>query len=191
MNLIFIRHGEAKQEEPFGLTKKGFAQAKAVAKRLESVNVTKTYTSDLRRAVETQREYFKIKNIPNNKTEKLREIYRNIIGGPVREGTPIDRAEKDKKRAEEIFEEIVKNGEDKDNIVVFCHGNIIRFFLAKALNLKPANLWENIVINNASISVLEVSNKGYRIKVLNNIEHLEDEKNKVYNEKAKSLMFVE
>lgn len=191
MNLIFVRHGEAEQEEPRGLTEKGLKQAKAVAKKLSSLDISKTYSSDLKRAVETHQEYLKLKSLPNIKTDKLREIYRKIIGGPVREGTPADRERKDKKRASEVFEEIVKDNKDSDNIAIFCHGNIIRFFLAKALNLNDTNLWENIVINNASISVLEANDKGYRIKTLNNIEHLEEEKNKIFNEKAKSLMFLE
>ena len=175
MKIFFVRHGEADSKiEGAPLTEKGFLEAKAVAKELLKYNFDKVYYSDLKRAKQTAEEYLRLNlGIDSFEDSRLREIYRVLIGGPIKEGTSLDRESNDRKRADEIFNELIKERRD---MVVFCHGNIIRYFLNKVLKSKD-NLWESMIINNGSISILESNKSGLKIKEINFYDHL-DMKNK-------------
>ncbi|MCF7866875.1 histidine phosphatase family protein [Candidatus Woesearchaeota archaeon] len=192
MNIILLRHGNSiKKDGDTVLSEKGINQAKLLAKRLASVKITKTYSSNYTRALQTYEEFKKIKpDIPHIISEDLREIYRTIIGGPKREGTTPERAKKDRKRIEHAFNDITQNDES-DVIAVFCHGNVIRYFLSKILKPEDkTDLWENLIINEASISILEVNNESLKIKTINDIEHLsEEEIVDLFENKSKSLLY--
>jgi len=192
MNILLVRHGNSiKKDEDTVLSEKGIKQAKLLAKRLAKIKITKTYSSDYTRALQTYEEFKKINpDVPHIISKDLREIYRTIIGGPERKGTPSKRAKKDLKRINTAFKEITQNDESAV-IAVFCHGNVIRYFLSRVLNSKTkTNLWENIIINDASISILEVNNESLKIKTINDIEHLsEKEIVNLFENKSKSLQY--
>ena len=103
MILILIRHGEAEGEGDSHLSKIGMGQAKAVAKKLSKLPITKAYSSNYNRALETFAEYHKLKpDVPLVVNSDLKEIYRLIVGGPIKEGTRKNRVEEDILRAEKI-----------------------------------------------------------------------------------------
>jgi len=92
MKIFLVRHGEANPErEGVPLTEKGILEAKAVAKKLKKYNFEKVYSSNLLRAKQTCEEF--TKNYLED--SRLREIYRVLIGGPIKEGTSKDREIKD------------------------------------------------------------------------------------------------
>ena len=192
MNILLVRHGNSiKKDGDAVLSEKGIKQAELLAKRLAKIKITKIYSSDYTRALQTYEEFKKINpDVPYIISKDLREIYRTIIGGPEREGTPSERAKKDMKRMNNAFNEITQNDESAV-IAVFCHGNVIRYFLSKVLNSKAKNnLWENLIINDASISILEVSGELLKIKTINDIEHLsEEEIVDLFENKSKSLQY--
>jgi len=175
--ILLLRHGEAKKiGEDTILTEKGNNEAKALAKKLQEITINKIYVSDLTRAQETMQHYLNgIKEKPEVvTTEKLREIYRVLVGGPERVGTPKDRKEKDKQRADEIYEKLLK---EKGNIAVFAHGNIIRYLLIKAMDIQFTDLWNRLFLNTGSISVIEKTKEGLvRVNAINLIEHLPEAK---------------
>ena len=175
--ILLLRHGEAKKiGEDTILTEKGNNEAKALAKKLQEITINKIYVSDLTRAQETMQHYLNgIKEKPEVvTTEKLREIYRVLVGGPERVGTPEDREEKDKQRADEIYEKLLK---EKGNIAVFAHGNIIRYLLIKAMDIQFTDLWNKLFLNTGSISVIEKTKEGLiRVNAINLIEHLPEAK---------------
>jgi broad specificity phosphatase PhoE len=170
MKLFLLRHGEAvKNADDTILTDFGRQEAKALASKLSELPIDKIFVSDYTRSIETL-EPFRIMNpdIPIVKTSDLREIYRVIVGGPGREGTPIDRLIKDSERATKVWEILKK---EKGNVAVFCHGNIIRFFLMKSLNINSDNLWDKMLITTGSISVIEVDGDLIRVNAINLIDH--------------------
>src|SRR3989344_6576694 len=173
MRLLLIRHGEClKGTGDPSLTKNGKSQAEMLAKRLSKIIITKIYVSDSARALESFEEYLKINpSIQYEKTDKLREIYRTIIGGPEREGTSPEREKKDKDRADMFFEHIV-NSNLKGNVGIFTHGNTIRYFLSKAMKTDPKKAFGGIVINCGSISIIEVKKDEVAVKAINIIDHL-------------------
>ena len=175
VRLYLVRHGEVAKEgiDP-GLSMKGKQQAKRVAGRLAQLPITKAYVSSARRAVETYEPYHKLQpEVPGVISEQLKEIYRMIIGGPERLGTSPDRELHDTKRAGDILQEILDHAKDDDNIVLFIHGNFIRYLLAHFLQISKINLWERLEIHEASISLIEITNSEPRVKAINVIEHLD------------------
>jgi len=168
MKIILVRHGEADSNiEGVPLTKKGLAEAKSVAKELSKYSFEKIYSSNLIRAKQTCEEFTK----EYIEDERIREIYRVLIGGAVKEGTSKDREILDKKRADESFNELLKEDE---NALIFCHGNLIRYYINKVLKSKE-NLWKVMTINNCSISILEFKENILEIRNINLINHLPKE----------------
>tara|TARA_Y100000310_G_C20671101_1_gene810338 strand:+ start:138 stop:671 length:534 start_codon:yes stop_codon:yes gene_type:complete len=170
MKIYLIRHGETDLNiEGVPLTKKGKNEAKKVAKELLKYNFEIVYFSDLLRAKQTAEVYLNINSkIKSIEDERLREIYCVLIGGPEKIGTSKNREMNDKKRADEIFEEILNKGKD---VVIFCHGNIIRYYLNKVLKSKE-NIWDSLTINNCSISIMNWDGENLKIEEINLNDHL-------------------
>lgn len=175
MILILVRHGKVEGEGDAPLSPTGIKQAKAVAKRLYTIPITKAYSSNYSRANETYLTYKELNSeIPLIINPDLKEIYRFIIGGPAKEGTRPNRAEEDIARAEKAFSELLKN-KDEEVIVVFSHGNIIRYFLAKALKVDPKCMWDGVTLNCGSISVIQIKDDKMNVKLVNSVDHLPNE----------------
>ncbi|RME77576.1 hypothetical protein D6774_04025 [Candidatus Woesearchaeota archaeon] len=156
MKLYLLRHGEA---DPVTkkLTPKGELQAKETAGFLNTLKIDKIYSSTMERAIQTAT--FLGKSFEQR--SELNEIYRVIVKGPIKEGTPEDREEKDRKRADKFWEEVSK---EKKNILLVCHGNIIRYYLNK---MGSDIIWEN-ELQPCSLSMIENDN----IRVINYVDHL-------------------
>ncbi len=168
MRIILVRHGETNQNiEALPLTEKGIIQAKLLANELKNYSFDEVYSSDLLRAKQTC-EIFTKDYIED---KRLREIYRVLIGGPIKEGTPEEREFLSKERAESFFQDLLKRNKD---VLIFCHGNLIRYYINKVFNSKE-NLWQSVVINNCSISILDFKEDLLRLIKLNSTAHLEEE----------------
>lgn len=85
MKIILVRHGESDSKiKGNPLTKKGVLEANYVAKELKKYSFGKVYSSDLIRAKQTC-EAFTKKYIED---KRLGEIYRVLIGGPIKKKLP-------------------------------------------------------------------------------------------------------
>lgn len=170
MKIFLLRHGEViKKDNAVILSKLGCEEAKALASKLSEISIDKIFVSDYLRALETLEPFKKLNpNIPIVQTSDLREIYRVLVGGPVREGTSPERKVNDLFRADKIWETLKK---EKGNIAVFCHGNIIRYFLMKVLKINSVNFWEKVLISTGSISVIEIDSELIRVNAINLIDH--------------------
>ena len=189
IKLFLVRHGESIEAEPEPiLSKNGKQQAKDVAKRLEQLRITKVYVSSARRAIETYEMYRKLKpDVPAVVSDKLKEVYRTLVGGPEREGTSPDREKKDIQRTDAILREILSDAQENDIILLFIHGNLIRYIIAHFLQISKVNLWEKLEIHDASISLIEITNNGSHVRLINSIEHLsKKEVDKFYNSYTKT-----
>jgi len=160
MRLFLIRHGHTEiRNGKAKLSDKGILQSKELSKKLKKLKIDKVYTGDLERSKKTAEEYTR----DFIEDSRLREVYRVLVGGPEKEGASLEREAKDKERADKFFEEIL--GEE-GNIAVFCHGNMIRYFLNKILKSKE-NLWETLVLDNCSVSIIEKNKEELFIKGIN------------------------
>jgi len=88
-----------------------------------------------------------------------------LVGGAPKSGTSPNREEKDAKRADEFWDYLMNCTE---NTAVFCHGNLIRYYIMKCLNLPKEGVFDKLLISNASITIIEKTELGVRI---NKISH--------------------
>lgn len=177
--LILLRHGEADRNlESRPLTEIGHKEAEMLAKRLKTMKIDKIFASDLVRAQQTLKHYLDETKTSAEviTTSKLQEIYRTIIGGNPDTNTNEERTKKDSIRGEEIYQELKT---EKGRIAIFAHGNLIRYFVAKTLEIDPILMWSKLVINTASITIIEHSTEGSRIIAINMIEHLCNPKRRI------------
>ena len=189
IKLFLVRHGESIEAKPEPiLSKNGKQQAKDVAKRLAQLRITKVYVSSAQRALETYELYKKLKSdVPVVVSDKLKEVYRTLVGGPEREGTSPDREKKDMQRVDTILKEILSTAQEEDAILLFIHGNLIRYIIAHFLQISKVNLWEGLEIHDASISLVEITNNRPQVRLINSIEHLsKKEVDKFYNSYTKT-----
>jgi len=168
MRLFLIRHGSIDYENPEKpLSERGIKQAIELSKELKKYNFEKVYSSNLLRAKQTC-EYF-TKNYIEDK--RLREIPGTLIGQEREEGVTEEIKERARKDVEEIFQELIKN---KRDVAVFCHSNVIVYYLNKVLKLKQ-NLWSSLIVKHCSISILEYNDGNLEINAINLIDHLPNE----------------
>ena len=173
MKICLVRHGEAvKTETDIILTKEGKKQAKHIGKRLSSLQIDRVYVSTATRAQETFQAYAQFKpQILAVHTPEIEEIYRTLVGGPPKKGTPQNRERKDKLRMESFLKKLLLLPKH-ENILVFTHGNVICYLIATALRLNKTGVWEKLMINPGSLSLLELHNKTLYVTMINSIEHL-------------------
>lgn len=180
MTLVYlVRHAETEGMASKGaiksdqLTPRGKKQARALAQRFSHLRLDAIYSSIQHRAHETAK-LVKKKHarVPFVVTRELREIYAPLIGGPPKYGTPPERLSTDRARAERVFKRFFKPG--KKHILLVCHGNLIRYLLARAFrrNLRKVPL----ATFPTSVSIVWIKRwKGKTmmwIFCVNNIKHL-------------------
>ena len=127
-------------------------------------------SSELTRAKKTCEELINLtKDLTPIFTEELNEIYRVIVGGPEKEGTSEGREERDRNRAESFYRKI-KELNEKGDVAIFCHGNIIRFFMAKIKEKDPKTMWEDMKIKPATAIVYNLENKEFEKDIESGVE---------------------
>jgi serine/threonine-protein phosphatase PGAM5 len=168
--IFLIRHGEYDQSDTSDaevgkkLTPLGIAQARLLSNRLKemSVEFTSLISSTMTRARETA-------IVINQDFPKLKLQQSDLI----RECTPPTRRkdimkETDsleliecKANLEKAFEEIFIPSSDNRNRndIIVCHGNVIRYFVTKVLNVDPMS-WLQMSITNCSLTIIRVLPDG-------------------------------
>jgi len=173
MKLLLVRHGNCeKEEQDPALSKTGIKQARLLAKRLSELPITKVYVSDLKRAFQTFKEYKKLKTeVPAETAKEIREIYRVLVGGEPKEGTSQEREIEDKKRIESFIKKI--SSKDNDEVMLlFTHANVIEYIISWFLESEPKKIGPHLHIATASVSLVEIDEKGADVMFVNSIEHL-------------------
>ena len=168
MKIYLVRHGESianakgihqGQKIDTSLSKKGLEQAKKIAERLKDENFEIIYSSDLKRAYETAKEIVKLHNLKIVKDRRLRE-----------------------KADEENNEDLIKRTKDfmkdikkhKENILIVAHGGINRFILGISTGdrKKGAELARKLTQPHTCLSILEKTNKDYKVHFFDCTKHL-------------------
>jgi 2,3-bisphosphoglycerate-dependent phosphoglycerate mutase len=154
MKILLVRHGEAVvQEDDSVLTDLGVKQAEKLAEYLKGLEIDRVVCSSLTRTKQTAEKYLNLNpDVDYEETDDAIEIYRKIIGGAEKPGTSDGREERDKERANKFFERLQKSREGC--IVVFSHGNMIRYLLSKFAG-KKADAFFSTDIFTASVSEIE------------------------------------
>ena len=153
MIIYLVRHAQTKANlggtEQI-VTPAGLKQIECVAKVIPQVEAV--YSSNQHRALITAEFIAKINKVPVIQNPDLQEIYACVVGGST-ENLNTTRMKSDKRRASKMFKFI--KGLKHNTVAIVCHGNIIRFFMARAVGLPLQKMWR-FDIQNCSITTLRI-----------------------------------
>jgi serine/threonine-protein phosphatase PGAM5 len=171
-----------------GITDTGKIQAEFTGERISLIPVNTIYYSTLRRAAETAKIIAKyIPNTRAQGSQLLWEcipylpgdfitwykvnrsrITEDRVTTPLQMApwlnlwspdTPWDLIEKGFAQAEQAWTHFFRSSRDERHEVLVCHGNILRYFMVRALQA-PLETWINSEINNCGISEFTVNPGG-------------------------------
>lgn len=201
--IYFVRHGETvwNTERRYQgwtdieLSDVGIKQAELLGERFKNINIDKIYVSPLKRAIQTAEPISKVTGITPIITENFKEInFGEWEGGTVSELTekygetftkffenppahpfPGDGSFKNvEKRIIKGLEKIFNEDKEK-NVVIVSHGGLLKIMCLYLMELS-GDFYRKIWIDNASISLIEVNDKGKKLlRTLNDRAHLENE----------------
>jgi serine/threonine-protein phosphatase PGAM5 len=170
--LYLVRHGQYDELNDGGLTDLGWKQAAHVGKALKGHNISRIYTSTLRRALETTEVVSRsFPNVPIRKTTLLCEAVPTKIPW-LPKYAPLSRIKADRARADAAFEKLFRPVRKTRSDLLIAHGNIIRYFVSKALGV-PLITWLKLGSTHCSITeiVIEQSGRMY-LRGFNETHHL-------------------
>ena len=194
-SIYLVRHGQYQRLSPDelegdstveqairvdgGLTTLGVEQANLTAQRLRSYPISAIYCSSLPRAVQTAE--IIAQEFPGIPLRRTRILWECIPCVPPFLSTffsevPSEEIARDREQAEEAYGRYFKRarGEDKHEIVV-CHGNLMRYFVSRALEVEPET-WGKMGIFNCGISQITISHRLTGVVCHNDSGHLPEDK---------------
>jgi len=168
--IYLIRHGEYDQKDTSDsdigkkLTPLGIAQARLLSARLKGMPVefTSLTSSTVTRAIETAMVINQ--GLPELKLEQsdlIRECTPPTRRKDIMKETDSLELIECKTNLEKAFEEIfIPSPDSKDrNDIIICHGNVIRYFVTKVLNVDTMS-WLQMSITNCSLTIIRVLPDG-------------------------------
>ncbi len=180
--IYLIRHGAYNDQGPnlgsfkAGLTPLGIAQARLVAARLRGmpVHFDSMVSSNMQRAIDTAAIIHEmLPNVPWERSSIIHEVEPPRLD---KEPTTPDETADANAAAHRLDEAFAKyfvpgEGSEKHTILV-CHGNVIRYFVMKALKV-DTRAWSRISIGHTSITVISVGPRGgFRVLSVGDMGHL-------------------
>ncbi len=168
--IIFVRHGQYSRN-PETLTRLGKKQAQLTAKALVALKPSKLHCSTMPRATETADILAQHLDLKFEGNEIFCEgllpgtpaFHKSITKGKsaAERNALLADAKATKKNADRAFKSLFKPPQRGRNIeVVVAHGNVIRHWVCKALNISEEK-WLKMDVSHASLTTIRVSSKGY------------------------------
>jgi len=184
--IYMVRHGqyETAKRDAGLLTATGKKQAQKTALTLNNIPFTTIYHSTISRAEQTAHIIAKEQqNIPLEPTDLLRECVPSIpphmsaLFNVNHIGTAPEEMTLCVDQLQNLYDTYFIPPEDSDIYELFvCHGNVIRYITAHALQVNAANVWLNMLIYNCGISHLMIDKSGQVYVITHNgIGHLPEE----------------
>jgi serine/threonine-protein phosphatase PGAM5 len=176
-SIILLRHGQYKKKPNEQLTALGKKQAKLAGKRLKQMKVHRFYFSTMPRARQTAD--IVRKTMRYAKRLQGSDVFHECVPGfPKRlrkkHGfTDLELLARHKRQADRAYKQIFKYSQSERTELIVCHGNIIRYFVCKALGLNTEN-WRLFDIKQCGISILQLNSKTREIRVIahNDVGHI-------------------
>jgi serine/threonine-protein phosphatase PGAM5 len=178
--LYLVRHGAYDADRKVdsdagpGLTALGIAQARLLAARLGGLrgHFEVITSSTMTRAIDTAAVVHEtLSEVPVRKSSGLRECtpptYGKVDGDSEAEQRICAR------RLDEAFRQyfVPSQGAEQRDLLI-CHGNVIRYFVAKALGV-DTRTWPLVTVAHASITVIQITPLGtFRVLSVGDVGHL-------------------
>jgi serine/threonine-protein phosphatase PGAM5 len=164
--IYLVRHGaydssaEINSRDGPGLVPLGVAQARLVANRLRGlpIRLTSLVASTMTRAQETARVMHEtLTDLPVRSTPLLRECTPATTNPLVMRDTLPAEADACRKQLDKAFATFITPATQPDQYdVLVCHGNVIRYFVTKALGV-DTKAWAVMSVAHASLTVIRVT----------------------------------
>ncbi|MFV8249474.1 histidine phosphatase family protein [Bdellovibrio bacteriovorus] len=167
--VVFVRHGQY-SSNPEELTALGRKQAKQTAKALRGLKPSKLHCSTMPRAIETAAIIGQELGLKARANDVFREgllpgtvAFNNFVTTGKTPAQVKDHFAKTKlarKQADSAFNELFKAPVRGQNVeVVVAHGNVIRYWVCKALDI-PEEKWLKMDVSHTSLTTIRVSKNG-------------------------------
>jgi serine/threonine-protein phosphatase PGAM5 len=167
--LIFVRHGQYDEVETGDLTPLGREQAARTSAALSWVAASTIYTSTLPRARQTAA--IVAQRLPGVPLVALRSLCEGIPT-PIAVYVPAAHIRADKARLDGAFRRLFRPTRESRTDIVVCHGNVIRYFVCRALRL-PERTWVRLESIHCGLTELVVHPSGaMRLRSYNDTGHL-------------------
>jgi len=167
--IYLVRHGqydpEQGKDQKLGgvMTPMGVEQAQLTAQKLLSYPISAVYSSSMIRSAQTAKILASaFEGIQVEESDLMWEITPPVPYLLIKYAKEIngEQVAKDLRRVEEAYIKYFKPaGEHDEHEVVVCHGNVIRYFICRVLNVSIYS-WLNYEIFNCSISEIEIDEYG-------------------------------
>lgn len=166
--LYLIRHGEYEHgvdtPDEGSLVSLGRQQARLLAARLDAMPVafTSIQTSTKARARETAELIApRFDDLAVQAHDDLRECTPTTRRADIMEGLEPGEAAACETQLAEAWERLARpaTGPDDEHDIVVCHGNVIRWFVCRALEVDPI-AWLGMSIANCSLTVIQIRGDG-------------------------------
>lgn len=168
--LFFLRHGQYDAESGGALTILGREQARLAGAYLETFHFDLVWSSTLARAKETADIVARqIGGMKVRHTGLLCEgLYTKVEGYDI----PASERREDRARADAAYTKIVRTSRSDRTELVVCHGNLIRYFMCRALHT-PVGKWLRMTTSHCGLSRVLVRDTGaVRVVSYNETSHL-------------------
>ena len=168
--IYLIRHGDYasqkddKSDAEMVLTPLGIAQARMVAERLKSMNIkfNSLISSTMTRAIQTAEVINNdFPELKPEQSDRIRECTPPLRRKDFMTGIDTTNSEECVQNLEQAFQKYFipsPDGQDRNDIIV-CHGNVIRYFVTKVLNV-DTKAWVLMSISNCSLTIVRVFHDG-------------------------------
>lgn len=159
--IIFVRHGQYTSEPKEMLTEKGRMQANLVAQIVKELKPDKLFASTMPRAIETAAFIEEVCQI----TAQKKDIFREGILPGLERVTKVTKAhhavmKANKLKADKAFEFLFKAPKKSTSThVVVAHGNVIRYWVCKALGIDPKK-WVQMDLQQCSVTTVRLDKSG-------------------------------
>lgn len=201
--LIIVRHAEAvgNRIREFhgwtdeGITDKGILQAQQVAEKLKDTPIDVIYSSILKRTMETAGYIARMKNLPINTREDLKEIHGGLWEGmrwddlvakypeeyDVWEAKPHlhqmpggESMESFRHRVVTAVEDILQK-EDGKNVCIVTHGTVIRVLMCWFKGWPLEDIVKVLWYDNTAVTIVSRENDSFEIELEGDASHLNSE----------------
>lgn len=170
--IIFVRHGQY-SSDPEVLTALGRKQAKKTAKALRELMPSKLHCSTMPRAIETAAIIGQEIGLKARSSDVFREgLLPGTIGfnNFVTKGKTPEQVKEHfaktklaRKQADSAFSELFKTPQKGQSVeVVVAHGNVIRYWVCKALDISEEK-WLMMDVSHTSLTTIRISKSGNMI----------------------------
>jgi serine/threonine-protein phosphatase PGAM5 len=171
--LHFVRHGQYREQEGvFGgaLTEQGWEQASLIADRLRSLPISRIWTSDMNRAIETGSEISRaMPSVPVVELPLLRELRPSAVAGI---HVPLEVRRQGRERLDAIEKRFFREPTEERHGVLVCHGNLIRSLVVRYLG-GGATAWTRLTAMHCSMTTWVYQADGsFRLVLFGDVGHM-------------------